>query len=99
MSLLSLLSYKNAKRRNPKVIEASFDDLLKDYNFENNQDDFNQDNFNQDDLDILSGLNLTETTEITKLEPVIESKPDTTDISNNSDIEEDSPFNDSENEN
>jgi len=98
MSLLALLSYKNKQKKSLKVDVSSFDIILKDYNFDNNQDD---------DLDNLTSF-LNQ-----KVEPVeqllkTEDKPNIqvisiinhdVDISNNSDVEEDSPFNDSENEN
>ena len=85
MSLLALISYKNKQKRlyNPKIIEESFDDLLKDYNFDIDNSD-------------TSDISINKTT-ITNIENNQRLKLEELNVSN-SDVEEDSPFNDSEDE-
>jgi hypothetical protein len=88
MSLLALLSYKNKQKRvyHPKVLEEAFDDLLKDYNFDTDISGISiLDTKKDNKIAEINILNL-ENNQRLKLEEV------------NSDVEEDSPFNDSENE-
>lgn len=88
MSLLALISYRNKQKRlyNPKILEESFDDILKDYNFDTNIST----------LDTKKNNNIDKTT-TTNIENNQRLKLEELNVSN-SDVEEDSPFNDSEDE-